>query len=123
MYRSTEEGGLGLICVKARAEAQLIQIFLQQSVHPKFQTNLYLNALFRCYILEEEAIPRPTIPPYYSKKFFERIKEVKNNTTKNIVWMTLKQWYSEIIQMDNITHTKLHPDSPLQVLPCRVEEI
>ena len=73
--------------------------------------------------MEEEIGPKPLCPPYYSKQFFNRIKEVKNNTTKNIVWMSPKQWYSEIIQMDNITHTKLHPDSPLQVLPSRVGEI
>ena len=111
-----------MTCVRARAEAHLIQNFLQQSVHPKFKTNTFLNSLFRWFILEEEYGTKPLCPPYYNKQFFKRIKDVKNNTSKNIVWMTLKQWYEEIVKIDNITHYKVDPDSPFQLLSCRVEE-
>ena len=71
LVQSLCDGGLGLLCVKVRAQAHLIFNFIQQAMNPKFQTNLYLNVLFRWYVLEEKDLPEPLCPPYYSKNFLK----------------------------------------------------
>ena len=48
LFRSTTEGGLGLVNVHARAKANLTKSFLQ-SVH----TSPYMLAIFKAFVMEE----------------------------------------------------------------------
>ena len=74
-YRQPREGGLGLLCVKVRAQAHLIHSFLQQAANPLFKRNVFLHALYRQYILEETSDPEPPRLPYYSLDFLRTIKK------------------------------------------------
>ena len=119
-YRPTEQGGLGVHNVKARAKAMLIHTFLSQAICPKFPSNQYHNSLYRWHVLEDRTIPDPGRPPYYSVEFFTTIKEVKESTPLNIAWVTVSQWYQLLLE-NNITHDCSDPNSPPRLLPNRLE--
>ena len=62
LYRSTEDGGLGLANVQARAMANLTRSFLQ-SVH----SSSYSSAIFKAFIKEDDEakklVKKPTFYP------------------------------------------------------------
>ena len=121
-YRRAEEGGLGLICVKVRAQAQLMHSFIQQAIHPLYRRNYFLNALFRWYVLEETDGPKPLCPPYYSSTFFDQIKHVRNISSVNIEWMTISQIYRELMN-DSISHEREEMVSLPVAIPSRTEAL
>ena len=41
LYRGTDVGGLGLLCVKMRSLALLIRTYLETSINPKFRHSLF----------------------------------------------------------------------------------
>ena len=120
-YRSVELGGLAIHNVKVRAMAMLIHTFLAQAICPKFPNNQYMNTLYRWHVLQDDSIPDPGRPPYYSTKFFEIIKEVKDTTPLNVAWVTVKQWYQLLLER-NMTHDCSAPDSPPVLLHTRLED-
>ena len=48
-FWQVELGGLGLHCVKTRAMAMLIHMFLSQAICPRFANNQYHQHLYKCY--------------------------------------------------------------------------
>ena len=93
LYRSTEEGGLGLQNIKCRAQAALVTTFLQTAVNPRFQSSLYHYWLYQYHVEEDRSLPDPGHPPYYKKEFFDTIKKFKMTSNLNIIHVNMKQWY------------------------------
>ena len=122
LYRQTALGGLGLHNVKLRAMAMLIHTFLMQAISPRFTTNYYLNTLYRWHVLDHREMPDPGRPPYYSAEFFTIIKDIHNNTSLNVVWITVKQWYQILLER-GLTHTSDDPDSPPILIKSHLEEL
>ena len=91
LYRQVEQGGLAMYNIKTRAMAMLIHTFIAQAANPKYYTNLYHSSLLRWHVFDDRSLPDPGKPPYYSSRFFEIIKEVKENTPLNIVYISVKQ--------------------------------
>ena len=116
-YRQVELGGLGVYNVKVRAMAMLIHTFLAQAISPRFATNQYLHSLYRWHVLEHRDLPNPGRPVI----FFAIIKDVKDNTPLNEMWVTVKQWY-QLLMEKGITHTSDNPDSPPIVILSKIEE-
>ena len=83
LFRPPSYGGLGVHNVKLKAQAALTRSFLETACHPKFIQSLYNSSLFRYHVLGEESIPDPGFPPFYTREFFMKIKEVRyENTTR-----------------------------------------
>ena len=120
-YREVGLGGLGVHNVKIKAMAMLIHTFLQQAISPRFSHNQYHEYLLRWHVLEQRDFPCPGMPPYYSTTFFAIIKDVKENTPLNIAWVTVKQWYTLLMER-GITHTSDDHDAPPVLIPTRLEE-
>ena len=99
----------------------LIHTFLAQAITPSFPNNQYLNSLYRWHVLCERNLPDPGKPPYYSTKFFNLIKHVKENTPLNVAWVTVKQWYDLLMEM-GVTHTSEDINSPPVIIPSKLEE-
>ena len=77
VLRPITEGGLGLLDVELRAKAFLIGSFLQTSINPKFNRNIFHETLFKCYVNEEVLEQKPTVPSYFGGNFFEVIRDLK----------------------------------------------
>ena len=119
LFRPSTQGGLGLHSVKYKAMAMLIRSFLETSVNPKYQHNLYHVSLFDFYVLKDDLIPDPGLPPYYSADFFESIRNVHLTSHLEVATMSSSDWYHYLVE-DNITmHTP--EDSIKQYLPSRTE--
>ena len=121
LYRSPDLGGLGLLNVKARSMAMLINTFMLQAVSPLFPTNYYLNTLYRWHVLDERTVADPGRPPFYSAHFFSVIKDVHLNTPLNVVWISMKQWYQIILER-GVTHNSDDLDSPPVLIQSRFEQ-
>ena len=76
LFRDISQGGLGLTCMKMRAQAALISTFLETAINPKFIRNHYHNSLYRCRILSERA-PALKAPPCFDEEFFQTIRKLK----------------------------------------------
>ena len=119
LYRSPENGGLGLHHVKTRAQALMIHTFLAQAISPRYSRNHYLHSLYRWHVLEDRNMKNPGRPPYYSEKFFSIIRSVKLTSNLCLPWITVKQW-SKLLLERGITHTS-EPDSPPKLIPTKLE--
>ena len=67
----------------------------------------------------DDTAPDLPLPPYYSRIFFDTIKDVKENTPLNPVFMTVKQWYRHLVEK------QVTVDDEGRMLPrrlCKVEE-
>ena len=118
LHRQVKNGGLGLVSVKCKSLAFLIKTFLELAIHPSYINSLYLNVLYRFYILHEN-LPAPSLPPYYNEDFFNTIAEALNNG-ENILLMTVKQWYEYLVKR-NITMEFINQEFVFK--PCRAERI
>ena len=105
MFRPASYGGLGIHHVKYKALAALTRTFLETAGNPKFKISLFHSNLFRFHILQDNSIPNPGFPPFYTQEFFQKIHQVKNETPLNILTMTEKQWYQVYLE-DNCTMTE-----------------
>ena len=115
MYRPTSYGGLGVMNVKYRALAALIKTFLEQAGHPQFLRSQYHTDLFRYHVSNDYEGPVPVQPPYYSLDFFSTIKSVWQEGRLNVFKMTLKEWYSILLDK-NVTMVEGE-----EFLPSRAE--
>ena len=115
LYRKVKDGGLGLTSSKHKSLAYLIKSFLELAANPSYLQSLYLNIMYRVYILKEN-LPAPPLPPYYNGVFFDTICEAKNSGNP-IIDMSLKQWYDYLIEKDIIM------DQDKTLLPCKVEKL
>ena len=121
LYRPVEEGGLGLHHVQSKALASLISTFLQTAANPSFQQSLYHSLLYRRHCLLDETAPNLDIPPYYSRFFFNTIRDVVENSPLNPVHMTVKQWYTYLLEI-NVTMDKVDDEGRMKAKLCKVEE-
>ena len=120
LFRSTDNGGLGLINVGIRSLALLIRTFLETSVNPLFRHSLFHEHLFRYHVMDETSLPDPGFTPFYDRAFFQLITYYKSSSTMNIATMTTKQWYTLLLE-DKILFSQATEDSPAALLPIRTE--
>ena len=119
MCRPISYGGLGVLSPKFRALTCLIRSFLETAANPKFRRNLYHDHLFRYHILNENDLPDPGFPPYYSPDFFSTIRRVKEESPLNVITMTISQWTRLLVE-DNLTMYTL-ADHTMEYIPCKAE--
>ena len=122
LYRSSQEGGLGLLHVKIRALALLIRSFLETAVNPNFIHNLFHEILFRYLVLGEVSLPDPGFTPYYDKTFFDTIQHYHNNCPLNIAHMSTKQWYTALLE-DQVLMSQEDDQALPTLIPARVETL
>ena len=122
LYRGTDVGGLGLLCVKMRSLALLVRTFLETSINPKFRHSLFHEVLFRFHVLGETNLPDPGFTPYYDKDFFDLISHYKQNSTLNIATMSTKEWYTVLVE-DRVTMSPATENSPASLLPISIETL
>ena len=121
LYRPVEEGGLGLHHVQSKAMASLISTFLQTAANPGFQQSLYHSLLYRRNCLEDDTAPDLILPPYYSRDFFNIIKDVVQNSPLNPIHMSVNQWYRHLLET-NVTMEKVDDEGRMVSKLCKVEE-
>ena len=97
LYRSRQQGGLGLMNVKYRAMAELIKSFLDTAINPKFKRNLFHHALYWWHIEDDRDIPDPGKPPYFSDDLFAAIKAAKSEGLRPSS-MTVGMWYRFLME-------------------------
>ena len=102
MSRPTSFGGLSVHNVGVKALAGLITTFLETACNPKYRRSLYHSNLFRLNVLDDNSIPDPGFPPFYSKNFFQVIKKVHTESALNVCVMSEGQWY-RLLMEDNVT--------------------
>ena len=121
LYRTTEEGGSGMHHVKSKALASLIVTFLQTAANPRFQQSLYHSLLYRRHCLSDDTAPNLPPPPYYSRSFFETIKDVHENSPLNPVHMTVKQWYRLLVEKRSpLTMVSVDDEGRMLPMLCKV---
>ena len=113
-----EDEGLNLTNIKHKIRAYLLTNFLQTAVNEEFNQNLYHKSLYE-YHIHNIGLKPPPLPPYYSKDFFQEIRDTENEgyETKS---MKIKDWYSLLIKK-YITHQK--HNNELILKPSRMEII
>jgi hypothetical protein len=95
LYRSTEDGGLGLNNIQCRAQAALISTFLQTAANPAFLRNHYHNALYRHYVLDE-LLPALPIPPHFKGNFFPELRALRASG-EDLCTITFKTIYKSLL--------------------------
>ena len=92
----TEDGGLGLFNIEAKAKANLTTSFLQTAGGSDFVTNWYHKALYDYFVcgVGPKAPPRP---PYYSQDFFNNIKKKKEDG-EDVFSMKVRDWYGFFVE-------------------------
>ena len=120
LYRSPEEGGLGLVQASARCQANLIKSFVSQG-HPRSaHSNSYLSTLFRCHVTQE--LPEDLLkkPPYFGGTFFPIIRETWQQQDGEILHISTRQWQSIILEK-GVTHVP-DPQGPPMLIPTEQEK-
>ena len=77
--------------------------------------------VYRYHVDSETDLPDPGFPPYYDQEFFKIIKEVKDKTPLNPIYMTVKEWYKLLLER-NVTMRELDQDGSRELIPCKIEE-
>ena len=67
-------------------------------MNAKFIQNGYHNALYKWHGKGIKEIKDPGCPPYYTTSFFNIIKEVAENGSKEVCRMTTKDWYDMLLK-------------------------
>ena len=80
----------------------LTRSFLETAANPKFLHSLYHTVLFRYHVLKHREIPEPGLSPFYTKEFFDTIRNVHENSPLNVATMTSSQWYTLLVE-NNVT--------------------
>ena len=106
LFREEDQGGLGLIHTESRCLANLTRTFIQLS-HPYSKyCSLFLNSLFRCYILNELEPGKIKRPPYYTESFFNHIKEaIQDEGLERILSMSTREWQRRLTERST-THLR-----------------
>ena len=121
LFRSVEDGGLGLHHLKSKALAHLIATFLQTACNKQFQQSLFHSWLYKYHVEGDTDLPDPGFPPFYDKQFFRIIKEVRNDTPLNPTNMSVKEWYRFLVEK-NMTMRLVDQEGRMEMIPCKVEE-
>ena len=94
-----------MIHIKYRAMAEQIKYFIDTAINPKFQCNVYHQALYEYHVNGGRSIKNPGNCPYYSTEFFEAIKAVKNSEPLNIIHLSIGMWYRALLKLYVLTET------------------
>ena len=118
LYRSKEDGGLGLVNVQARAIANLTRAFLQSVL-----SSSYSRAIYNAFVKEEEdAKQLVKKPAFYPELMFSLVKEAFSSLGGLIFSLSAKQW--QMRATENIaTHLRDPTTGMASLLPSPVEEI
>ena len=122
MFRQPKDGGLGPFNVAIRSMACLIRSFLETASNSNFRHSLFHEVLYRFHVLGETSLPDPGLTPYYDQHFFETIRHYHEHSPLNISLMTIKQWYSVLME-DKVLMSPPTDDSPRALLPIRAETL
>ena len=79
--------------------AELIKYFIDSAINPKFQHNVYHQALYEWYVDGDTKMKNPGKSPYYSIHFFEAIKTVKENEPLDIIHLSIGMWYRALVKL------------------------
>ena len=97
-FRNKYEGGLSLHNVVCKSNAILMKAFLETACpNSKFQTSLYHQALLDWHVFNRRDIPNPGNNPYFSKTFFNKIRNAMEKYPK-IENATSKQLYNHLLE-------------------------
>ena len=66
-------------------------------------------------------LPDPGFTPYYSAELLKIIKDIKNNFPLNLVYMTVKEWYRVLLEM-NVTKHEIDEEGRMELISCWTEE-
>ena len=121
LFRKVQDGGLGLQHVRCKSLAHLISTFLLTAANKNYQQSLYSSLLYRFHVEGDDRLPDPGFPPYYSKSFFEIIREVKEESNINPIHLTVKQWYTVILEK-LVTTRVMDDEGRRELIPNRIEE-
>ena len=105
LYKKRSEGGLNLIHIKYRALAEQIKYFIDTATNPKFQCNVFHQALFEWHVNKITTMKNPGSSPYYSTQFFEAIKAVQESEPLNIRHLSIGMWYRALLKLYVLTET------------------
>ena len=121
LFRRVQDGGLGLQHVRCKSLSHLISTFLLTAANKNYQQSLYSSWLYRYHVEGNDRIPDPGFPPYYSRSFFDIIREVKEGSNMNPIHLTVKQWYSIILEK-MVTTRVIDDQGRRELVPNRIEE-
>ena len=65
LFRTVQDGGLGLHHLRCKSLANLISTFLLTAANKNYQQSLYSSWLYRFHVLRDTSLPNPGFPPYY----------------------------------------------------------
>ena len=82
--------------------------------------SLFHTWLYNYHVEGQTDLPDPGFTPYYDKKFFNIIREVKEDTPLNPAHMTVKEWYRLLLEK-NKTMRQVD-QGRMELVPCKVEE-
>ena len=105
-----------------RSLALLVRTFLETSINPKFRHSLFHEILFRFHVLGETSLPDPGFTPYYDKEFFALISYYKNNSDMNIATMSIKEWYTVLLE-DKIIMSPANENSAAALIHISIETL
>ena len=93
-----------MVHAASRCLANLIRTFVQQGHPESVYPNLYLNSLFRCYVLGELEPEKVKRPPYYTPEVFSIIREAEEGD-ENTLAITTRGWQMRIMER-GVTHQR-----------------
>ena len=67
-------------------------------------------------------LPDPGFPPYYNSAFFDIIREVKESNMLNPIHLTVKQWYTYLLEKC-VTTREINQEGRRELIPNRIEEL
>ena len=120
VYRDPQDGGLGLVHAGARCNANLLSCFVQQG-HPESKyPSIFLNSVYRCYVLKELEEHKVRRPPYYSQEFFDIINEARAEWGEDVHKITTRGWQERLMRR-GITHLPQGTNAP-EIIKTNQEE-
>ena len=98
LFRSTEEGGLGLVSLRNNSKACFLRTFIEMSVNPVYKHSTFLSSIFRFYVSKED-ISCPQLPPYFTSDMFTTIINARDSG-QNITSMKTRHWYQYLMEQE-----------------------
>ena len=92
-------------------KAFLVNNFVQTACSAEFKRNHYHKSLYN-YFINGTGLKAPPIPPYYSKDFFQEIKQAQLEGHE-IAHMKVRDWY-DLLLKESLTHEKVNGEYTLK---------
>ena len=117
LYRSKEDGGLGLVNVQARAMANLTRSFLQSVL-----SSPYSSAIYKVFVKDDEDVKQfVKKPSFYPEAMYASVKEALRDLGGQIFSLTAKQWQTRLTE-NLATHVRVPTSGIVSLLPSPAEE-